>query len=144
MNWYIIALKKYATFTGRAQRSEYWYFILFNYLIALVLALIDSMTGTFNMMSGYGLLMGLFSLAMFIPITAVGVRRLHDTDRSGWWMLLELIPFIGSIVLIKYAVADVKVAMLLPIIGFVVLITFLVQDSQASENRFGANPKAAG
>ena len=122
MNWFIAALIKYATFSGRSQRSEYWYFILFYFLIISVLALIDSMTGSFNMKSGYGLLTALFSLAMLIPSIAVGVRRLHDTDRSGWWMLLAIIPLIGSIV----------------------LFIFFVQDSQASENRFGANPKAVG
>lgn len=122
MNWFIAALKKYATFSGRAQRSEYWYFILFYLLITLVLALLDSVTGSFNGDSGYGLLSGLFSLAMIIPNIAVGVRRLHDTDRTGLWMLLAFIPIIGSIV----------------------LLIFFLQDSQTGENRFGANPKSVG
>lgn len=119
MNWFIAALKKYATFSGRAQRSEYWYFILFYLLIALALALIDPLLGSFHRNSGYGLFSSLFMLAMIVPSIAVGVRRLHDTDRSGWWMLLSLIPLIGSIV----------------------LLVFFVQDSQAGDNRFGVNPK---
>lgn len=122
MNWYIAALKKYADFSGRAQRSEYWYFILFYVLISFGLGLVDWMTGSFNTQSGYGLLTGLFGLAMIIPTFSVGVRRLHDTDRSGWWILMALLPLIGSIV----------------------LFIFFVQDSQAGENRFGANPKVAG
>lgn len=122
MNWYIAALKKYADFSGRAQRSEYWYFLLFYFLISFGLGLVDWMTGSVNTQSGYGLLTGLFSLAMLIPSIAVGVRRLHDTDRSGWWILMALLPLIGSIV----------------------LLVFFVQDSQAGENRFGANPKVAG
>lgn len=121
MNWFIAALKKYATFSGRAQRSEYWYFILFYFLITLALALVDGMTGSLGSSSGYGLLSGLFSLGMLLPSIAVGVRRLHDTDRTGWWLLLAFIPLIGSIV----------------------LLVFFVQDSTPGDNRFGANPKAA-
>lgn len=122
MNWYIAALKKYADFSGRAQRSEYWYFLLFYILITLVLAVVDPLLGSFHGNSGYGLFSSLFTLAMLIPSIAVGVRRLHDIDRSGWWMLMALLPLIGSIV----------------------LFVFFVQDSQAGENRFGANPKVAG
>lgn len=122
MNWYIAALKKYADFSGRAQRSEYWYFLLFYILITLVLAVVDPLFGSFHGNSGYGLFSSLFTLAMLIPSIAVGVRRLHDIDRSGWWMLMALLPLIGSIV----------------------LFVFFVQDSQAGENRFGANPKVAG
>lgn len=122
MNWFIAALKKYATFSGRAQRSEYWYFVLFYILIILALAVIDPLSGSLHGNSGYGLLSSLFTFAMIIPSIAVGVRRLHDTDRSGWWMLMAAVPLIGSIV----------------------LFVFFVQDSQAGDNRFGANPKAVG
>jgi uncharacterized membrane protein YhaH (DUF805 family) len=121
MNWFIAALKKYATFSGRAQRSEYWYFILFYILISIALGMVDWMTGSINATAGYGLLTGLFGLAVFIPSIAVGVRRLHDTDRTGWWLLIAVIPLIGSIV----------------------LLVFFVQDSTAGDNRFGPNPKAA-
>jgi uncharacterized membrane protein YhaH (DUF805 family) len=121
MNWFISALKKYATFSGRAQRSEYWYFFLFCVLINILLAVVDSSTGTVNPKEQYGLLSGLFGLAMLLPGLAVGVRRLHDTDRNGWWLLLMLVPVIGTIV----------------------LLVFFSQDSQPTENRFGANPKTA-
>ena len=120
MNWYLGVLKKYAEFSGRARRREYWNFALFNILIAIVLALIDRLTGTFGAGRGFGLLGGLYALAVLLPSLAVGVRRLHDTNRSGWWLLIGLIPCIG----------------------FIVLIVFLVQDSQAGDNQYGPNPKA--
>lgn len=121
MSWFLAALKKYADFSGRAQRSEYWFFVLFYILIDILLIIVDRMTGSFSAGAGMGLLSGLFSLAMIIPSLAVSVRRLHDTDRSGWWLLIALVPLIGAIV----------------------LLVFYVQDSQPDENRFGANPKAA-
>ena len=120
MNWYIAALKKYAIFAGRSQRSEYWYFVLFNFLISFSLGIIDTVAGSFDPQIGLGLLSGTYSLIILIPSIAVGIRRLHDTDRSGWWLLLPL----------------------LPIIGMIVLIVFFAENSQPNENRFGPNPKA--
>jgi uncharacterized membrane protein YhaH (DUF805 family) len=121
MNCYLEVLKKYAVFSGRARRKEYWMFFLFNLIITLVLALIDSLTGTFSSQAGLGLLSGLYSLAVLIPSIAVTVRRLHDTGRSGWWILLGLIPVIGGII----------------------LLIFMVLDSQPGENQYGPDPKAA-
>ena len=119
MNWFLTAFKKYAVFEGRAQRSEYWYFVLFYTLIAIALAIVDSVTGSFNPSAGLGLLGGIFTLAMLIPSIAVSFRRLHDTDRSAWWLLIGLVPFIGVIV----------------------LLIFFALDSQPGTNRFGPNPK---
>ena len=119
MNWFLIALKKYATFSGRAQRAEYWYFVLFYILIFIGLSILDGMTGSFSEAAGMGFLGGIFSLALLLPSIAVGVRRLHDTGRSGWWLLLALIPLIGAIV----------------------LLVFTVQDSTPGENQYGPNPK---
>lgn len=120
MNWFLVVLKKYATFSGRAQRAEYWWFYLISTLIIIGLSLIDQATGTLDEETGVGLLNSLYSLAILIPSIAVGVRRLHDTGRSGWWLLIGLIPVIGSIV----------------------LIVFFVLDSESGENAYGANPKA--
>jgi uncharacterized membrane protein YhaH (DUF805 family) len=120
MNWYFQVLKKYAVFGGRARRKEYWYFVLFNILISIVLAIIDRVAGTLSASGGIGLLGGLYMLAVLIPGLAVSVRRLHDTNRSGWWFLIVLVPLIGAIV----------------------LLVFFVQDSQPSENQYGPNPKA--
>jgi uncharacterized membrane protein YhaH (DUF805 family) len=121
MQWYLDVLKKYAQFSGRARRKEYWYFVLFNMIFSIVLAMVDNQTGTLNAESGVGLLSGIYSLAVLIPSIAVAFRRLHDTGRSAWWLLIGLIP----------------------IIGWIVIIVFLVQDSQEGENEYGVSPKLA-
>lgn len=104
MNWFLQALQKYATFSGRARRSEYWYFFLMYLLIFVLLAIVDGITGSFSAKSGVGLLSGVFALAMLLPSLAVGVRRLHDIGRSGWWLLIAFVPLIGGIVLLLFAV----------------------------------------
>jgi uncharacterized membrane protein YhaH (DUF805 family) len=116
MNWFLVALKKYADFSSRARRKEFWAFYLLNTIIWLVLAFVEG-GGVFY--SEYGVLSTLYGLAVFIPAMAVTVRRLHDTGRSGWWLLIALIPIIGTII----------------------FLTFLVQDSQPGGNQYGRNPK---
>lgn len=86
----------YVNFTGRALRSEYWFWVLGIVIISVVLEIID------NAVIGTPVLSSLFSLATLLPGIAVGVRRLHDTDRSGWWLLLAFIPLIGAIILIVW------------------------------------------
>ena len=83
MSWYLQALKKYAVFSGRSRRMEYWYFVLFNIIVSIVLGTIDALLGTLGSGMGVGLLSGIYSLAVLIPSLAVTVRRLHDIDRSG-------------------------------------------------------------
>jgi len=119
MDWYLGVLKQYAVFKGRARRKEYWFFILFNLIASLVLTVVDFMTGSLDAELGMGLLSGLYSLAVLIPSLAVTVRRLHDTGRTGWWLLIGLIPLIGAIV----------------------LLVFMLLDSQPGDNEYGANPK---
>ena len=121
MNWYLEVLKKYAVFSGRARRKEYWMFFLFNIIIVVVLGFIEGVIGLAPE-SDQSVLAMLYSLAVFLPGLAVGIRRLHDTGRSGWWLLLAIIPIVGAII----------------------LLVFLVQDSQSGENQYGLNPKAAG
>ena len=111
--WYFQALKKYAVFGGRAQRKEYWYFSLSNLLIGFVLRCIDIATGI------VGLLGLTFALVVFLPGLAVSVRRLHDTGHTGWWVLLNLFPFGGSIL----------------------FLAFMIRDSVQSNNQYGSNPK---
>jgi len=112
MNWYLDVLKKYAVFTGRARRQEYWMFFLIYTIIYFILAVIDAMLTA-------GLLGTLYILATLIPAIAVTVRRLHDIGRSGWWWLIAFIPVLGGIV----------------------LLVFAAQDSTPGENQFGPNPK---
>lgn len=119
MNWYLEVLKKYAVFTGRARRKEYWYFLLFNIIISIILSAVDGMTGSYNPQTGMGLLGTIYVLAILLPAVGVSIRRLHDTGRSGWWVLLSLIPLLGTIV----------------------LLVFMLQDSEPGSNQYGANPK---
>ncbi len=120
MEWYLDVLKKYTVFEGRAGRKEFWMFTLVNLTIILALNLIE---GVFGISShfGMGILGGIYSLAVLLPSIAVAVRRLHDTDKSGWWMLIYLIPMIGMLV----------------------ILFFMILESQEGSNRFGANPKEA-
>ncbi|QBR93557.1 DUF805 domain-containing protein [Nocardioides euryhalodurans] len=111
-------LSKYVVFSGRARRSEYWWFVLFNILVGIVAAILDAVLGT-GYDSGSGLIASLVSLALLLPNIAVAIRRLHDTSRTGWWILIGLIP----------------------IIGWIILLVFYVQDSHA-DNDYGPNPKA--
>jgi uncharacterized membrane protein YhaH (DUF805 family) len=106
LSWYLEAIKKYAVFSGRSRREEYWYFVLFNIIVAIVLGWIDALLGTRGSYAGAGLLSGIYSLAVIIPSLAVTVRRLHDIGRTGWWILIGLVPLIGAIVLLVFALVD--------------------------------------
>jgi uncharacterized membrane protein YhaH (DUF805 family) len=112
-------LSKYVDFSGRARRSEYWFFALFTFLVSVVTSILDSIIGTDYGNGSGGLLNTVASLAFLLPGLAVGARRLHDTGKSGWWLLLALIP----------------------IIGWIALIVFFVQDSKPGDNQYGPNPK---
>jgi len=89
----------YVNFQGRARRSEYWFWFLFTFLLSIVASIIDGVLGIY-------LLAGLAMLATILPSIAVGVRRLHDTGRSGFWLFIALIPLVGAIVLIIFYVSD--------------------------------------
>lgn len=119
MNWYLEVLRKYIVFSGRSRRREYWFFVLFSTLIMIALSLIDISMGTVSSESGSGLLSNIYALAVLLPSIAVLVRRLHDTNRSGWWILIIVIP----------------------LIGFIWLLVLTVLDSQPGDNRFGPYPK---
>jgi uncharacterized membrane protein YhaH (DUF805 family) len=114
MEWYLKVLKNYVGFQGRARRKEYWMFFLFSLIISIVLSILESIA---NMPA---VLSGLYSLVVLLPSLAVTVRRLHDTGRSAWWLLIGLIPLVGAII----------------------LLVFMCQDSQESDNQYGPNPKA--
>ncbi len=125
--WKRAFIDNYAMFDGRARRSEYWYFTLFNIiitvpLITLFVVLSDS-GGTSEIVSLiFVALLGLIVLALFIPSIAVAVRRLHDTGRSGWWYIIGMIPVVSYV-------------------GSIVLLVFYCTDSQPGRNKWGPNPK---
>lgn len=121
MNWYLEALIKYATFKGRARRKEYWLFTLFNFLILFILLIFDSLIGA------QGVLFILYFLATLLPNLAVTVRRLHDIGKSGWWILISIIPIIGGIVLVIFMCTDSQSGN-----------SF---DDTTGRNQYGGNPK---
>jgi uncharacterized membrane protein YhaH (DUF805 family) len=110
MDWYIGVLKKYAVFNGRARRTEYWMFFLFNLLISMALAFADRAMGYKD---GNGPIQGIYALAVFLPSIGVAIRRMHDSNHSGWWILLPLVNLI-----------------------------FLLLPGTPGSNRFGADPKS--
>ncbi len=97
--WKKVVLENYVNFTGRARRAEFWWYFLANVIISIVLNVID-------LAIGFQLLTLIYSLAVLLPGIAVGIRRLHDTGKSGWWLLIALIPLVGIIVLIVFWATD--------------------------------------
>lgn len=120
MNWYLEVLKKYAVFSGRARRKEYWFFVLFNMIFAIIAMVLDNVLGIAIEGVVYGPIYLLLCLAVLLPGLGVLVRRLHDVGKSGWFFFISLIPIIGSIW----------------------LLVVLCRDSMPGENQYGANPKA--
>lgn len=119
MKWFLKVLNQYADFSGRARRTEYWMFVLFNMIFAFAAMVIDNILGTAVEGVGYGLVYALYLLAMFVPGLAVTVRRLHDVGKSGWMYLIVFIPIIGGI-------------------WFLVL---MFTDGDSGTNEYGPSPK---
>ncbi len=120
MNWFLMALKKYAVFSGRARRAEYWYFALFSFIISVLLWVIGGILAKISGAPWMALLGFIYWLAIIIPSIAVSIRRLHDTDHSGWWILIGFVPIVSLI-----------------------LLYFMVIDGNQAENKYGPNPKGA-
>jgi len=123
MEWYLLVLKRYAEFNGRSRRKEYWMFTLYNMVIYMVLytaGLVTLMRSSIYMVF-FGLAF-LYALGVLVPGLAVSVRRLHDTGKSGWFILLCLIPIVGGII----------------------VLVLLCLDSTPGDNQYGPNPKAVG
>ncbi len=96
MNYYISVLKKYAVFNGRASRAEYWYFALFNAIITLALGLIEVVLNI-GITTNESVLANIYQLAVLIPAITVGIRRMHDVDKSGWFLLIPIYSFILAV-----------------------------------------------
>ncbi len=119
--------RQYVGFTGRARRSEFWWWVLFLFVVNLLTGVLDALFGTRIILSEdgaiavftTGVISNLVSLALFLPSLAVLIRRLHDSGRTGWWVLIGLIPFVG----------------------FIVLLVFALLDSEPGANSHGPNPK---
>ena len=123
MNYFISCIKdKYCCFSGRARRKEYWMFVLFNIIFSFVIGFISVFLANVTNVTAFLYLSTIYNLAMILPGLSVGVRRLHDTDKSGLFVLLGLIP----------------------IFGVIILLVFMCLDSNPGANRFGPNPKGLG
>ncbi|MCE0801210.1 DUF805 domain-containing protein [Buttiauxella sp. A2-C1_F] len=118
MDWYFKVLKNYLGFSGRARRKEFWMFILVNLVLTVVLSILDKMLGL-RIAGDEGLLTTVYGVLIFLPYWAVQFRRLHDTDRSAWWLLLLLIP----------------------LVGWLIILAFNCQNGTPGENEYGADPK---
>ena len=114
MNYYTSVLKNYAVFNGRTARKGFWMFALINCIISIVIGIVFTALG-----DKHSVVNNLYSLAVLVPSLAVGARRLHDINKSGWWQLISLIP----------------------VIGWIWIIVLFCLDSDAGDNRFGVNPK---
>jgi uncharacterized membrane protein YhaH (DUF805 family) len=121
LDWMLMPLRRYADFQGRSRRKEYWLFVLGVFIAAIALSIVEAMVGLSGMVAGaYGPLTLIFFLAILIPAIAVQVRRFHDQDKSGWFVLLGLIPIIGGII----------------------VLVFMCLEGTRGPNRFGPDPKA--
>lgn len=116
MEWFLKVVKNYAGFSGRAQRKEYWMFILFYMVFSVLAGIVDGVIGT------PGVLQGLLGLGLIVPSLAVLIRRLHDVGKSGWFSLVSIIPLVGPIW----------------------LIILLAKDGDPGSNAYGENPKEIG
>jgi uncharacterized membrane protein YhaH (DUF805 family) len=113
MREYLECLKKYATFSGRSRRKEYWMFVLVNTIVVVALTVIEAVARGDAGENGSSVVAALYNLAVFLPGVAAGVRRMHDTNHRGWWLLV-------------------------PIVNLV----FVCMDGERRDNRFGPDPKA--
>jgi uncharacterized membrane protein YhaH (DUF805 family) len=121
MKYFKLAFQKYAQFTGRASRPEYWYFFLFNVIFAVVAMILDSVTGMTIASLPYGVIYMVYGLATLVPSLAVAVRRLHDVGKSGWMILVAIIPLVGTIW----------------------LLVLLASKGNVGENKYGPDPDAS-
>ena len=151
IDWAIRPLKKYATFTGRAPRPEYWWYVLAILVVMLLLSFLERALGLTQMIGGlYGPITLLVSFGTFLPSLAAAVRRLHDSNRSGWWMLLS-VPYLFAAIMAMRAMASgdagaLETAGLLSWVGIacaLALLVFLVLPGTKGANRFGEAPVAS-
>ena len=138
-----LGFQHYFDFKGRSTRSEYWWWLLFVVLAGIALTIVDMGIGTFNYESGDGLLSGLFKLATLIPGLALGARRLHDINKSAWWLLMWLsflliIPMKVLLVMGMWLSFLLIIPMIIPVI---VLLVWAARQGDNGTNRYGPDPR---
>jgi len=153
IDWAKRPIQKYADFTGRAPRTEYWWFVLALIIASLVINIVESILGINRMVAGvYGPITVLLMLGVLIPSIAVGVRRLHDTNRSGWWILLPVVPYclafaLGGAAMLSGggSMTGLGIAGIFLLIGVacaILLLVFYVLPGTAGDNQYGPDPYA--
>jgi uncharacterized membrane protein YhaH (DUF805 family) len=147
----VLPLKRYAEFSGRSRRMEYWMYTLFTIIVSLVIGAVEGAMGiSASVLNVYGPLSAVFVLGTFIPGLAVGVRRLHDIDRTGWWLLLQ-VPTYGLTVIAALANGDnallgelnpglLLVGSLAVIVAGITLLIFMATDGTGGPNQYGPDP----
>lgn len=151
IEWALTPVKKYAQFSGRAPRAEYWWFYLFVVIAYIVAVFVDSAMGS-SLLGPYGILTAILWLCAIVPSLAVGVRRLHDTNRTGWWMLAPIVPYIIALAMIGPALLNPEDAAGMASIGFagilmliagvlgIVLFIFTLLRGTTGTNNYGPDP----
>jgi len=152
MDYATLPLRKYAKFSGRARRAEYWWYTLAILIAYVIASILDNLLGMSGMVGGaYGPLTALLALGTLVPSLAVAVRRLHDTNRRGWWLLIFLAPYLilGFVTGLAAAqgnatgaLASAGLLSLVILVLGITLLVFLVLDGTRGDNRFGPDPKA--
>jgi uncharacterized membrane protein YhaH (DUF805 family) len=140
MDWILMPFRRLSDFRGRSRRMEFWLFWLAALVLQMIGGYIDATTGQRMTIGGMGPIALAVTLILLIPASMVGIRRLHDIGRSGWWMLLFGLPYLSWLISADAGSQDVIPAIAL-LLGAVVLLVLLVQPGQAGENAYGADPK---
>lgn len=155
VEWALTPLRKYAQFSGRAPRAEYWWFTLGNVIVSFVVGFLDGLLGMASAsgLGAWGPLSIIYTLALLVPGIAVSVRRLHDTDRTGWWVLAPIIPYAIGVAMMFPAMMDPAGAsvaatslgggaifMLIGAILAIALLVFMILPGTRGPNRHGADP----
>ena len=140
MRWILEPFRRWADFSGRSRRLEFWLFWLAAMIVQMIASYFDAASGQAVVVGGMGLATLIVTLIFLVPAASVGVRRLHDIGRAGWWMLLFALPYLGWIASVENGGQGV-IAAILFLLGLVVLVVLLVQPGAIADNRYGQNPK---
>ncbi|MFN3387933.1 MAG: DUF805 domain-containing protein [Allosphingosinicella sp.] len=145
MEWMLMPLKRYAEFSGRSRRKEYWMYVLLIVIATFVISFIEQALGLTGMVGPYGPLSALLIVGTFVPSLAVGIRRLHDTNRTGWWMLLGIVPYALSVVLLLAGSLALAATLgMVALLCAIALLVFMVLPGTSGPNQYGPDPKGVG
>ncbi len=140
MQWVIMPFRRLTDYAGRSRRMEFWLFWLLALIAQMLASYTEAATGQAALFAGMGPVTLIVTLVLLLPATTVGIRRLHDIDRAGWWMLLFAVPYFGWLASVESGAQSIVAAIAL-LVGAIVLLILLVQPGKPGENRYGTDPK---